>query len=191
MHITSHAVCGPIIRISDNGRLFVARMEYTIYGRTSVRHIMETGKNGETILRTLRNGVLKEGAKDESKFAIDVLSHNPIHVELGADQKHPGGMHAKFVFPVSVTGELRDFVAQDEDSVNEIHGPITMIDIEDLILETEGKTVPFHYRVTRAVLVWAAKRNLDVFNRYQDFVINSPKLAEFNDEVKEAIRAYS
>lgn len=191
MHITSHAACGPIIRIYDNGRLLVARMEYTRRGRTSVRHIMESGKNGETILETLKNGVLKEGAKDRNKFSMNVLSPKPIHIEFGPDQDNPGGTHLKPVFPVSVIGELRDFVAQDDDSVDETHGPITMVDIEDLILETEGRTIPFHYRVTRKLLLWVARQNSEVFHRYHDFVVNSSPSVGLDDKVRKAIKSYT
>ncbi|MDO8471206.1 MAG: hypothetical protein Q7S49_01200 [bacterium] len=190
MYITSHASCGPIVDISVTGEVRIARMTYQKKGGfPTVRHIMESGKNGQSTLQTLRGGVLKEGAMDRNNFSMRLLSE-PILIEFGKDQKHPGGTHIKVVYPVFVPEEqLRDFEQEDDDDPDEIHGAITMVSAIDLIEETKGNTVPFHYRVTRSVLVWAAVEHPQVFSRYRDLVMSwsRPKLT---NEQRVAIQAY-
>ncbi|KKS78615.1 MAG: hypothetical protein UV53_C0030G0003 [Candidatus Azambacteria bacterium GW2011_GWE1_42_9] len=189
MKITSQSTCGTIVHIEDNGRIQIARMTYEKKGRTSIRHIMESGKNGQTILQTLTEGVLKEGAKDRMDFPMSLLSLEPILIEFSNDEKNPGGIHIKTAFPVFVSEDkLRDVEAKDGDNHDELHGPITMVDINDLLYETEGKTVPFHYRVTRSVLVWAAT-NPKVLDHYYS-LIASWIPTSLTDEQRAAIEAY-
>ncbi len=193
MLITSHASCGPIVDINvKTGEVRIARMTYKKgHDYPSVRHIMESGKMGQSVLQTLRGGVLKEGAADRKKFSITLLSMDPILVKFGHDQRSPGGTHIKVVYPVFVPEEqLRDIEAEDDDDHDEIHSAITMISAEDLIEETaEGRTVPFHFQATMAVMVWVATEHPMVRPRYSNLLTNWSR-PEMTAEQKVALEAY-
>lgn len=194
MRITSHASCGPIVHICADGTVHISRMEYRKNGRVSLRHIMETGKNDQTVSGTLREGVLKEGAKDRENFHIDVLTTEPIHFQFVNDEKTPGGTQMKVVFPVSVPiEELRDISKLDDDNPDEEHGPIQLVEITQLIAETQGEngrynTVPFHFEATLATLSWAAK-DQKVLNKYYSF-ISQWQPHTLNDEERAAVVEY-
>src|SRR3990167_3236042 len=100
MLITSHASCGPLVDIGLDGIVRFSCMEYTKNQFTSIRHINETSKNGQTVLETLREGLIKEGAKDRSHFQVEILTDEPVYIEFVADERHPGGTQIKVVFPV-------------------------------------------------------------------------------------------
>lgn len=189
MHISSHASCGVIVVVEANGTLRLSRMEYTKRGHTSIRHIMETGKNGQTVMDTLREGVLREGANDRGNFSMKILSTDPVHIDFVPDERNKGGTQIKVAFPVFVPEEqLRNIEARDDDDLDELHGPITLVEASNLVRETEGKTVKFHYGATRGAIVWAAS-NRNVFDRYQRLVTtwNPPELTK---EQQEAIMSY-
>lgn len=184
MKITSHAVCVVNVNVREDGVVFMDRMWYTKRGR-SVRHVMETGEEGETVEHTLYVGTLHEMAADASNFRYHLLAPVPVLVEFGPDEKRPGGTHMKVTFAVTCEGKLRDFDRPDGD---EILGPVTMVEVSDLLRETEGKTVPFHVRSTKAALVTVAG-NKKVFDRYRKIILayNQPELS---DEQKTAVEAY-
>lgn len=171
MRLTSHATCAPIVDVRPGGILFLSRMEYTYGNSSSIRHIMETGKAGQTVWDTLHEGVLKEGAKDRSNFQATVLTKSPILVDFVVDERNKGGTQLKVAFPVSVPeNQLRDYVIPDDDNHGETHGPITLVEVSLLIRETERNTVPFHYRTTRAALNWIASLNEEVAQNYKGLV---------------------
>lgn len=193
LRITSHASCGPIVNINvKTGEVWLGRMTYQKgQDYPSVRHIMESGKDGQSVLQTLRGGVLKEGAADRKKFSITLLSMDPVLVKFGKDQNHPGGTHIKVVYPVSVPEvQLRDFEAEDDDDHDEIHSAITMVSAEDMVEETgQGRTVPFHFAATMAVLVWAAAEHPKVRSRYANLLAGWVK-PDLTDEQKAALEVY-
>lgn len=178
--ITSDSVCVPVVHVREDGQMLIGRMPYTKMrgGRpsTTIRHIMETGKNGYTISETLVEGLRLEGAKHQGRFDFRQLTDRPIHIELVPDQDHPGGWHLKTVWPVFVPeDQLRDYEKPDDDDPDEAHGPIDMLFIRQLIELTDRKTVPFHFRATLAVVRWAAGENLNVFERYEDLLIRADR----------------
>lgn len=191
MVITSHAVCAPIVKINPDGSIRIARMTYTdSEGRTSIRHIMESGKNGQSVKKTFYDGVFSEGRDPSSKvFVMKALSLEPVLIELLPDEYHYGDLHLKVAFPVDVPEQyLRRVEAVDQDDPDESHGPIKMVSVEDWLREASG-TVPFHVRVTKAVLIWAATTNPRVLDRYYD-VIRGFRKRELTDEQKNALAVY-
>ncbi|MBI2673701.1 MAG: hypothetical protein HYX23_00250 [Candidatus Zambryskibacteria bacterium] len=193
MEITSHSVSTPIVKIDGkSGLLEIARMTYLIEseGKTSIRHITEGGKNGQSILETLLNGVFSE-ARGGRVFAMKILSPTPILVRCGPDEYHPGGIHLKVAFPVYVPEQcLRTFETVDRDDPDEVLGPLKMVTAEDWLCEIEEKgTVPFHLLATKAVLTWAAVDNPKVCERYFD-IIRGWKPKELTDEQRAAVAAY-
>jgi hypothetical protein len=190
MEITSHASCAPIPEINPDGSVRFACMEYIKKGRRSFRHIMETGKNRQSILETLKEGVLKEGAKDRSEFEMHMLSDEPIHFEFVQDEKRPGGHQIKVAFPVWVRPEhLRNFEVKDDDDLDEIHGPFKMYEFTELA-RLERQMIPFHFRVARSALVWAATREKKVLERYYDHIVGWPRTILIGEQ-KEALSKYS
>lgn len=190
MKITSHAVCAPIVEINPDGSIRIARMTYQIEseGRVSIRHVMEGGKNGQSVLETLREALFEE-ARGGRIFPIKMLSSEPVLIECTDDEYNYGGIHLKVAFPAFIPPQyLRAVEAVDKDDSDEVHGPITMVSVEDWMDEAR-RTVPFHIRVTKAVLVWAAAANPKVLERYYD-VIRGFEKRELTDEQKAAIAAY-
>jgi len=168
--ITSHATMGPIVKIAQDGTILVSRMPYERFARKSLRHIMETGDGSETIMETLRRGVTHEGAKHEESFEVNPMSERPILYVLGPDENNPGGTHLKTIFPVEVTGELRDYEIKDTSKSGvETLGPITMVSAESLLLETEGKTIKLHWQATYAAIEFAMWNPL-ASSRYTSYV---------------------
>ena len=89
MVITSHAVGAVVIDPPEqNGRVQCAQMQYTMPRTSSFRHMMETGENAETVIETLRNGLLDEIAADKYDFEYELVQNEPILVELSIDQKN-------------------------------------------------------------------------------------------------------
>ena len=173
MRITSHAVCAPIVKIQPDGTLRLSRMEYTNReGFTTVRHIMETGKNGQTVIETLKEGVFKEGTLDPKNFRFNILTELPIYIDFVSDERNIGGTQMKVVFPISVEDEslLRSVERPDDDNPAEIHGPVTLVEASALIQETERHTIPFHFRATRAAIHWAGIIDKNVLDRYYRLV---------------------
>ncbi|MDB5266426.1 MAG: hypothetical protein JWN89_241 [Parcubacteria group bacterium] len=188
--ITSHSVLITLPRQKPSGELQNDRMPYTRGGSTSIRHPVETGEPGETVrdtLRSLIHEVDKDNGKKDSPFKWRQLSAEPIHMELGPDDKNPDGTHLKVVYPmVILSGTLRDFYLPD--GQKEVLGPITMVEIESLLRETEGKTVPFHYRATLATLAFAAARSELVESRYRQRLrswMSKPLTAEESSAIAE------
>lgn len=192
MIISSHAVCAPIVQVAEDGVIRIARMTYQIEseGRVSIRHVMEGGKNGQSVLETLRDGVFREARDPDSKFfMMKMLLPEPILIEFLNDEYSYGNYHLKVVFPVSVPEWLlRKVEMRDHDDPDEIHGPISMVSLDDWMREAKS-TVPFHVRVTKAVLTWASVANPKVLYRYYEF-IRGWKPKELTDEQKAAIAAY-
>ncbi|MBX4195646.1 hypothetical protein KW796_01665 [Candidatus Parcubacteria bacterium] len=185
MRITSHAVGMVIVEVEQDGMVKCDRMSYAKGGRTSIRHLMETGEVGETVLKTLETGLPHEAARDAVNFSFELLSKKPILIEFGSDQNHQGGTHMKVFFAVRVKGDLRDFDLMDGD---ERLGPVTMVEIEELVRETDGKTVPVHVRATKAALASVAG-NRAVFDRYMD-LITKWRSVDLTPEQQAAIDAY-
>ncbi len=165
--IISFAVCAVIVDVRPDGTVFVDRMIYTKEGRSSVRHLMETGEKGESVMDTLATGLTHEAARNAADFSFKLLSPDPIHYALGPDDKDPNGQHLKICYAVKAKGDLRNFNLPDG---NETLGPITMVEIKKLIEETEGRTVPFHVQASKAVLQ-ALAMNKSVFDRYQREIV--------------------
>ena len=188
MLITSHASCAPIVDIRPDGTVRFSCIEYTKDRFTSIRHINETGKNGQTVLETLREGLLKEGAKDRTKFHVEILTATPIHIEFVADERHPGGAQIKTVFPVYASqDQLRDYAKVDDDNPEEIHGPLKSYEVMHL-LDLGRRHILYHHNATRACLAWAV-RDKKVFERYTDFAMGWRR-EELTEEQKRAIVAY-
>lgn len=191
MVIGSHASCGPIVDINPDGSVRVSRMLYTKNGVQSVRHIMETGKNGDSIEETLKEGLFKEGAKDRSNFAIDILESSPIHFDFVPDEKRPGMVQMKVAIPVFVRADqLRDFEVRDDDDPNESHGPLAMVEAGAL-LRADGRWMPpFHRNTTLAVLAWASKKDRKVYERYDNYILSwRPKI--LTEEERHAVNIYT
>ena len=188
MRITSHAACAPIVEIGSDGSVRFNCMKYTKNKYTTVRHINETCKNGQTVLETLREGLLKEGAKDRTHFEYKVLTLSPIYIEFVADERVLGGTQIKTVFPVYADQEqLRDYASVDDDNVEEIHGPLKSYEAKDL-LNMGPRHILFHRHATKACLAWAA-REKKVFERYEDIAMSWRREA-LSLEQMEAIAAY-
>ena len=190
MLITSHAVCAPIVDVREDGVIRIARMTYTdSEGRISIRHIMESGKNGQSVPQTLYDALFDE-ARGDKIFPVKILSSEPILTEFIDEEYHYGGTHLKVAFPAYVPEQyLRAVEAVDKDDPDETHGPIKMVAIEDWMREARG-TVPFHIRVTRAVLVWAAT-NPRVCERYYGTIRYLRGFEELTDDQKNAIATYT
>ena len=188
MLITSHASCAPIVEICLDGTVRFNCMEYTKNQFTSIRHINETGKNSQTVLETLQEGLLKEGAKDRTRFHVKVLTAAPVHIEFVVDERHPGGTQIKTVFPVyAPQDELRDYAKVDDDNPEEIHGPLKSYEVMRL-LGLGPRHILFHHNATKACLAWMAK-DRRVFERYTDFAM-SWRREELSAEQLRAIAAY-
>lgn len=146
---------------------------------------METGKNGQSVIETLKEGLFKEGAKDRANFAIDILEEDPILFDLVPDEKCVGGLQMKVVIPVFIRADqLRDFEVADDDDPNETHGPLSMIDAGDL-LRYEGLNMPFfHRQATLAVLAWSVKKDIKIYNRYDRFIHNWIPIEHTQEELE-------
>ncbi|MDB5194607.1 MAG: hypothetical protein JWN50_621 [Parcubacteria group bacterium] len=176
IRITSHAV--GIVQIDDSasdGSVLVGRMDYARKGRKSVRHVMETGEPGESVMDTFRSS-LHEAAADQTKFNHEFVTDEPIFCEFGIDEKNEGGTHLKVWFAIRPQGKLRDYVLPDGD---ETLGPITMVEAIELLKETEGNTVRGHVSATYAALS-ALAGDRKVFDRYQKQILSwtQPVLTE-------------
>ncbi len=184
--ITSHAV--GVVLIDDSsadGVVRTSRMPYTDkYGRTSIRHIMETGEKNESVRETFLSS-RHEAAADLNHFDYEEIVDEPIFYEFGEDEKNPGGTHLRVWYMVRPVGKVRDFVMPDgKDTL----GPITMIDAAELLKETEGRTVKGHVSATYAALNALAGSPL-VFDRYRRQILNWKPIA-LTEEEMEAVDAY-
>lgn len=183
--ITSHATMGPLLRVTRDGTILTSRMPYEKRGRKSIRQPTETQEviNGkrETVFETLRRGIEHECAKKGSPFTMNPLATRPILTMFDRDEESPGGTHLKTVFPVETTGDLRDYEITDPSkSGDEILGPVTMVPVEQLLLETEGKTVKFHSLATYALIEFATWIP-GVSAKYKSYVEKWRRIkAEFN-----------
>lgn len=185
IQISSHAV--GVVLVDDSsadGCVLVDRMSYTKRGRSSTRHVMETGEPGESVRETLHSSY-HEMAKTPSEFDLELVVEEPIYYSVASDEQHPGSMHLQVWFLARPKGMLRDFVLPDGD---ETLGPITMVEAESLLKETEGRTVRNHVSATYAALdVLAGERK--IFDRYQKLVMGWRR-QEFSAELQAAVDEY-
>ena len=187
MVITSHAVGAVEVVVGPDGRVMCAQMKYETARSWSYRHMMETGEGSETIIETLRNGLLNEIAADPKVFEYELLKEEPILVETSVDTRNHDGTHLKVFFLIKTTkGELRSIEKQDGD---EKLGPVRRSEIKGVIDITEGKTVPVHVRASKAALA-ALAADKEVFSRYQDIIMSyQPRLLTADERY--AIDSYS
>lgn len=186
--IATHAISVIFIEKGPEGLIKLPKMSYYNFsdGRTSFRQVMETGDPGETIRQTLRMAVLHEAARDATKFEWKLVTEKPIFQMIGPDDKNPDELHLKELYVVEkIKGEFRDFYLTDD---NERVGPIEMVSAEDLLIEIEGKTPPFHIHAPLAALHYAAS-DTKVLNRYYKEIAGwrPPVLSE---EEQKAIQEY-
>jgi hypothetical protein len=183
---TSHSVGIVFYEVAQDGHVALSHMPYTKYGRTSIRHPLESGEANESIMDTFR-GCFHEVARDDPKeFRCELLTKEPVLVRFGTCQDHPGGIHIKAFFVAKALSPLRDYVLPDGD---EILGPITLIEVRELLKRTERRTVPVHVEATKAALV-ALAGDRKVFDMYRD-LIDSFILPEPTFEEEAMIARYS
>lgn len=188
MRITSHAVGAVSVYLEPGGKVECLQIKYMTDRGWSWRHMMETGEGEETVIETLRNGLLDEIADDseDPNFEYRLLRSDPIVYEFCRDERNPGGTHMKVFFLAEITrGKLRDWEKQDG---KETLGPVTRAELGGVILLTEGKTVPIHVRASKAALVSLAT-DKQIFYRYQEFIESNPA-QKLTAEEKVAIAAY-
>lgn len=184
MYISSHAV-GVVLAEIRNGQLFLTNMEYTKHGRSSIRHIMETGEDGETIMDTLL-GSRHEAAMSEDDFDYELVSKKPILISFGSCQKDPRGTHLKVFFLARPKGALRNFPIVDGD---ETLGRVDLLaEAGEIMKKTEGKTVKIHYDATVAAVV-AYATEPTVFKQFENLILKH-RPAELSNEQAAAIAAY-
>ncbi len=169
MAITSHATGAVIVRGLPDGTVLCVRMKYANHRGWSFRHMMETGENGETVLETLRNGLLDEIVEDKNALEYRLVKPEPIVVEFGPDQNHYGGLHMKTFFLVElVGGGLRTKPINDG---KEVLDPPEYVEAEHLLKSTEGKTTPIHWRSTFAAIKSLSVDKL-VFQKYENLLLD-------------------
>lgn len=183
--ITSYATGTVLAQVYSYGRVQLSRMPYIRRARMSLRHPMETGERGETVEQTFNTLMLHEVAKDAAKFSWMILSPKPILIELGKDEKNPGGTHMKVFYLAQPIGELRTRELIDGD---EVLGPVTMPEASLLIAETEGKTVAAHVHASKAALATLSVMP-KVYDRY-NMIVDSYHPVELSTEELAAIAAY-
>jgi hypothetical protein len=187
MLITSHAAGAiMVVQQEPNGLLYCAKMSYTNERGVSFRHMMETGENGETVVETLRNGILKELAEDEKDFDYQLMQREPVLIKFSRDEHHSGGIHMKTFFAVKhLKGKFR---ARDLPDGTAKLGPVVVEEIAAFIKVNEGKTAPIHVEASRAALV-ALAADKAVFEKYEKIIFGY-ELAPLNAEEQAAIDAY-
>lgn len=186
--ITSHAVGVIIVSLGDAGVVHASRMPYTRRGSTSIRQPMETGEPGESIMQSLNVLMLHEVADDAANFEWKFVQPEPVLVNFKDDEKNPGGTHIQPFFLVRVIkGKIRNDRSIHDGE--ELLGPITLVEIDALIHEIEGRTVPIHVKATKMALVNLAYSIESVHDRYKK-VIGILRPQDFTEEELAAIAAY-
>lgn len=182
---TSHSTGIVFYDLMEDGRVILSHMPYTKHGRTSIRHPLESGEGKESIMDTFRSCFHEVAKEDPNGFMCELFSKEPALIRFGACQDNPGGVHIKAFFIAKALSPLRDFVLQDGD---EILGPITLVEVRELLKRTEGRTVPVHVEASKAALV-ALAGDKKVYERYRD-LIDSYVFQEVTPEEEDMIARY-
>jgi hypothetical protein len=182
---TSHSVGIVFYEVAQDGWVALSHMPYTKYGRTSIRHPLESGEANESVMDTFRSCFHEVAKEDPNEFRYELLSKEPILIRFDACQDNPDGIHIKAFFAAKAISPLRDFILPDGD---EFLGPISLIEVRELLRRTKGNTVPVHIQASRAALV-ALAGDKKVYDRYRD-LIDSFVSPELTPEEEDMIARY-
>lgn len=204
VRITSHAVSVVICRVAESGTVQFAVMTYTRKGRITLRNPMETGCNGERVLRApeAEGGEKKalstldrlkgEVAADKENFDFVLLAERPIYCEFSRDERNQGGTHLKMFFAAEAVGKLRDYEIVERDlnkGREEVLGPIMWLEAGEVVRRMEGKEgIQSHLFATYGAMSFLA-RDPVVFERYYELLRYST-LPSLTPEQEEALEAY-
>lgn len=184
-------------KMSDSNRILVAVMAYTKgYGtrkaRTNTRIPVETKESDETIQKALWRGMMDEVAKDKTRFEFEIGPW--FFAELLPDEEIPDALHLKIAYEVvRWNGRLRDFAQLDTQDRDEYHGPIEIVEVDELLtnsgnrqqlLYSHGKTIASYVRRQANMSEEIAWVYRDVLGLYPSDELNEEEVQAIEDYLK-------
>ncbi len=193
--VGSHATGVVDATVHPEGKItFSVPAYYTRYGRTSRRHIMETGENGEGVMRTIERALDDEISEEPGSATLELKDEKPFLIKLMPDERNPGKKHLKAFFFVNVTGQRRTVPKKDGD---EELGPMVDVEAGELLAMMEDQvtgrclTVPIHLDATKAAIRVLANKHPEVSFYYMKLLASLPEEVPLSEDEWEAIRAYN
>lgn len=178
--IGSHAVHIVIPHLHENGKVEIAVMDYTKgHGTpkayTTLRLPTESQRNGEGLMVTALRGVREETAMDPNRFEVQVWG--VAYAEFFPDQNDSESSHLKAAVVMRhVSGELRNFQKVDQDDLDELHGPMQWVEVNEILdrarRRREGKLplIASHGAAICGFLQILARREPAIAKNYYNFL---------------------